>query len=148
MTTITMTRTIHAPALKVFEAWTDPQQIQQWLAPHPSEVRVATADARRGGRYTILVADPEGKLHTTSGEYRELVPGARLVQTWEYKGPNAAATVPSRLTVELREVSAGVTELALTHAELPDEKIAADANHGWELCLDQLAALVGAQRSA
>lgn len=142
MPTIIMTRTIHAPAEKVFDAWTDPEQIQRWLAPHPCTVREATADARPGGRYSVVVVDPAGAVHATSGEYREVVPGVRLVKTWDYTGPNFAGTMPSLLTVEFREVSPGVTELTLTHTELPDEKIAEGTTNGWNACLDQLAALV------
>jgi uncharacterized protein YndB with AHSA1/START domain len=138
-----MTRTIHAPAKRVFDAWTDPEQMQRWLAPHPNTVREATADARPGGRYSIVVVDAAGNLYSTTGEYREVVPGVRLVKTWDYTGPNVIGAMTSLLTVEFREVSPGVTELTLTHSELPDQKIAAGANYGWKMCLDQLAALVG-----
>jgi uncharacterized protein YndB with AHSA1/START domain len=84
---ITLTRTIDAPVSQVFQAWTDSTLIQRWLAPQPCEVRQASADARPGGRYTIVVVEPNGNVHTTSGEYRAVVPGRRLVKTWSYAGP-------------------------------------------------------------
>ncbi len=113
MPTITLTRTIHAPAVQVFQAWTDPALIRRWLAPHPCEVRQAIVDARPGGRYSIAVVEPNGNVHTTTGEYLEVVPGRRLVKTWVYAGPYAYDDTPSVVTVDFREVRPGVTELTL-----------------------------------
>ena len=139
--TVTLTRTIDASAMRVFQAWTDPVLIQRWLAPHPCKVRQATVDARPGGRYLIVVVDPDGVEHRTTGEYREIVPGHRLVKTWSYEGPFGADTTPSILTVEFREVRPSVTELTLTHAQLRDERASEGVGAGWVLCLDKLAAL-------
>ena len=142
--TITLTRIIHAPVARVFRAWTDPSLIKRWLAPHPCEVREATADARPGGRYSITVVDPDGNVHTTTGEYREVVTGRRLVKTWFYDGFYGRDERPSLLTVDFREVRPGVTELTLTHAQLRDEEASEGAGAGWVLCLDKLAALFDA----
>lgn len=142
---ITLTRTIDAPVASVFEAWIDPALIQRWLAPHPCEVREAIVDARPGGRYSIVVVDPEGNVHRTSGEYLELVPGHRLVKTWIYDGPFFSGDrTPSIVTVEFREVRPGVTELTLTHAQIHDEAGREGAGAGWVLCLDQLTHLFNA----
>src|SRR5436190_1692376 len=85
---ITIVRTFAAPAAEVFAAWTDPALLLQWLAPDPCRLLEATADARVGGRYRLVVVTPAGDLHVTSGEYQEVVPGRRLVKTWVYEGPN------------------------------------------------------------
>lgn len=142
--TVTMTRTIEAPVARVFQAWIDPALISRWLAPHPYEVREATADARPGGRYSIAVVGPDGDVHVTTGEYREIVPGRRLVKTWLYDGPFGRDDVPSVLTVEFREVRPGITELTLIHSQLRDAEAGEQVNGGWTLCLDKLAALVAA----
>jgi uncharacterized protein YndB with AHSA1/START domain len=139
--TITLTRTIDAPVSQVFQAWTDPTLIQRWLAPQPCEVREASADARPGGRYTIVVVEPNGNVHTTSGEYREVVPGRRLMKTWFYDGPFGSDKTPSLLTVDFRELRPGVTQLTLTHAQLRDDAASKLASAGWALCLDQLASV-------
>ena len=60
------------------------------MAPGPCEVIEATADARPGGLYRIVVRDPTGGRHVTSGEYQEVVPATRLVKTWVYEGGGAA----------------------------------------------------------
>ena len=48
----------------------------QWFAPPPCTVTTATVDPRPGGRYSIAVVDPDGNVHATTGEYRELIPAA------------------------------------------------------------------------
>ncbi len=135
---IKMTRTINAPVAKVFEAWTDAAQLKRWLAPHPYEVREATADARPGGRYRIVVATVDDGPHTTTGEYLEVEPGRRLVMTWFYEGPLGKDETPSVVTVDFLEVAPGATEVTLTHAELRSDE---GGREGWTLILDKLAAL-------
>jgi len=113
----------------------------RWLAPHPCEVRAVTVDAQPGGRYSIVVVDPNGNVHTTTGEYLEVVPGRRLAKTWTYEGPFDLDKTPTVVTVEFREVRPGVTELTLTHAQIRDDESREGAGAGWVLCLNQLAAL-------
>jgi uncharacterized protein YndB with AHSA1/START domain/predicted enzyme related to lactoylglutathione lyase len=129
-------RTIEAPPAKVFEAWTDPELIGQWIAPVSCTVIEAVADARPGGRYSITARDAAGNLHRTWGEYREVVPGRRLVKTWSHAGPERTDDAQSLLTVEFRELRSGVTELTLTHARR-------EAAGEWALCLERLAATMG-----
>lgn len=137
--TITLTRTLDASLVKVFQAWTDPDLIKRWMAPHPYEVREVSTDARTGGRYSMSCVGPEGDVHTTTGEYLEVTPHSRLVKTWFYDGPHGRDETPSLLTVDFREVKPGVTELTLTHSKLRDEKDREGASAGWALILDKLA---------
>jgi len=137
-----MTRTIAAPVAKVFEAWTDPTLMRRWFAPDPYEVTEAEADVRPGGKYRFVAATADDGPHTTTGEYLEVEPNRRLVQTWFYAGPLGNDETPSVLTVEFREVSPGVTELKLTHSKLRDHEAREGASAGWALILDRLAALL------
>jgi uncharacterized protein YndB with AHSA1/START domain len=141
-TSITIVRRIDAPAAEVFAAWTDPLLLRRWLAPSPCEVLEATADARVGGRYRIVVVDPEGDRHVTSGEYRELVPGRRLVKTWVYEGKySAAGPYPTLLTVDFRETGPGSTEITLRQDQLLTPEDRAGNTEGWRLCFDNLETL-------
>jgi uncharacterized protein YndB with AHSA1/START domain len=144
---ITMTRIISAPPDAVFRAWLEPELLQRWLAPQPCQVKDVQVDARTGGHYAIVVADPEGNVHKTTGEYLEIIPGRRLVKTWTYEGPLAFDRTPSIVTVELREVRQGVTELRLTHSQIQDEEGRAGAGAGWVLCLDKLEEILTTRRT-
>ena len=139
---ITIVRTFAASPAEVFAAWTDPALLRRWLAPSPCEVVEASADARPGGRYRIVVAAPDGSRHTTSGEYLEVVPGKRLVKTWVYEGPGAPDGYPTLLTVELREIQPGSTEVTLRQDRLLTLQDREGNREGWRLCFDNLDALL------
>lgn len=135
-------RTLRAPAERVFAAWTDAALLGRWLAAHHCVVTEVSADARVGGAYRIVVAEPDGSVHVTTGEYRELVPGERVVMTWRYDGPHGPDREPSLLTVELREVEPGTTELTLTHERARDLRSRELLAAGWPTCLDKLERLL------
>ena len=140
---ITVVRTIAAPVARVFAAWTDPALLQQWLAPGFMRVVEARVDARPGGRYRVVVADPAGNRHVTTGEYREVVRDRRLVQTWIYEGDDPPVTrIPTLLTVDFRDTGAGATELAIRQDQLPTPEYREGNRAGWASCLDKLARLV------
>jgi uncharacterized protein YndB with AHSA1/START domain len=135
-------RTIAAPAERVYAAWTDAALLGRWLAAHHCVVTEAHAEARVGGPYRIVVAEPNGNLHVTTGVYRELVPHRRIVLTWRYDGPHGADDVPSVVTVSLRAVGPGVTELTLTHERARDLRSRELLAAGWPTCLDKLELLL------
>jgi len=77
--TIVVTRVFDAPREDVFRAWTDPELMAQWFAPEPLTVPKAEIDLRVGGRYTLVMRDPDGNEFTGSGEYLEVVAPGYLV---------------------------------------------------------------------
>lgn len=141
---ITIFRTIPAPVAEVFAAWTDAALLRKWLAPGPCEVLEATADARPGGSYRIVVVDPAGNQHTTTGIYQEVIPGKLLVKTWVYEGPSAPPEgYPTTLRVEFREPRPGTTELTIRQDGLITMEDREGNREGWRLCLNQLEELLG-----
>ena len=139
---ITVVRRFAAPVAEVFAAWTDPELMSRWLAPEPCRIFEATADPKPGGRYRIVVVDPSGERHVTSGEYREIIPGKRVVKTWVYEGPGAPRPYPTMLTVDFREVGPDATEITLRQDQLLTRIDRAGNTEGWRLCLNQLERLV------
>lgn len=138
---LTLVRTLQAPAREVFKAWTDPGMIHRWMSSADGTT-VAEVDPRVGGRYRLATTTADGTVHVTTGVYVELEPGRRLVQTWIYEGP-----IPdfigheTLLTVELREVQPGVTELTLKHERLPSDGYRDSLDQGWTSLLDNMVAL-------
>jgi uncharacterized protein YndB with AHSA1/START domain len=135
---ITIVRAFDAAPADVFHAWIDAGRMRLWLAPDPCEVIEASADARIGGRYRIVVRDPHGNTHVTSGEYRELQPNARLVATWVYEGPFHADPYPTLLTVDFREIDSGTTEITLRQDQLLTAEDREGNREGWRLCFAKL----------
>ena len=146
---VTSVRTFASSVGEVFAAWTDPGLLRRSLAPGPCQVLEASADPRPGGQYRIVVIDPEGNRHVTSGEYLELVPGKWLMKTWVYEGKySAAGRYPTLLTVDFRETGPQSTELTLRQDQLltPDDR--ARNVEGCGLCFDKLDALIQQKKEA
>jgi len=93
---------------RIFEAWTDEEQLKQWWGPGQFKTTHASIDLRVGGRYE-LVLEP-GPMHLV-GEFREVTPPERLVYTWRWES-GVPDTRESLVTVEFRDLG-NRTELVL-----------------------------------
>ena len=108
--------------------------MRQWYAPGEAQAAEVECEPVVGGRFKVVMKGPDGQTHTTSGTYSEVVPGQRLVHSWQWEGSDSRTQV----TVEFKVVDDQVTELTVTH-ELFADNDARDAHgEGWESCLGKL----------
>lgn len=135
-TTLIIRRTINAPRVKVFEAWTKPDFIKQWFAPSDAFlVPIAEVDLKVGGMYRIGMRPPDREaLHIATGIYREIKPPEKLVFTWAWEGEEPMNSV---VTVEFRELG-NATEVMLKHEHLPNVESRNKHTEGWVGCLNLL----------
>ena len=140
-TSLEITRFINVPAARVYDAWTDPAQLREWFGPENVRTRNITADVRAGGKYRWDLTSPEGEEMSAFGEYRELVPGKKIVLTWKWDDDETWENRTSVVTVELSE-SGGGTELRLRHEQLPSEESRDRHSEGWNSLLDRLAQFI------
>ncbi len=139
---LTVTRTLRASAARIFDAWTRPEHMVRWWGPTGFTARDVSVDLRPGGRFRITMVPPQGEPFMLGGEYREIVPGVKLVMTWRYDGPGVTDHAESVVTVELAPEGDG-TRLTLTHVFAKPSPAAAQYEQGWAGSLDKLeAALV------
>ena len=140
---LTINRTINAPREKVFEAWTDPEQLRRWWGVAEGWTAViAEVDLRVGGTYRLGMLEP-GKDHpyVAAGVYREILPPEKLVFTfaWERTPHDTPDWVPSETLVSIEFLDRGdSTELVLTHDQFPDENMKNEHNEGWNGVLASL----------
>jgi uncharacterized protein YndB with AHSA1/START domain len=98
-TQILITREFAAPRSLVYKAWTTPELVKRWWSAKRGEVTVADIDLRVGGTWRWVMVTEEGFEVAFHGEYRELVPGERIVCTEVYEGmPDAYAVNTMTLT--------------------------------------------------
>jgi len=133
-------RTIPASPEEVFEAWTDPELIRQWLAPGENAVIEARTDPRVGGALHIRSISPDGTIHTINGIFREFEPGKRLALTWTYNGPiELICEMATLLQIDLTAAASdGETAMTLTQTEFATSEAAAIYSEGWPTCFDKL----------
>ena len=80
---ILVTRLFDAPRRLVFDAYTKPELIKQWLlGPDGWSMPVCKVDLRVGGKYRyVWKSDADGREMGMGGIYREVVPPERIVVT-------------------------------------------------------------------
>ena len=85
---IIMTRSFNAPRHLLFEAFTQPDLLRQWLLGPPGwTMPVCEVDLRIGGTYRYVWRNDKGVEMTATGTYREIVAPERIVATETFEPP-------------------------------------------------------------
>lgn len=82
---LTIKKVINAPVKLVWEAWTKPDHVVQWWAPHGMEITVTEHDFKAGGKWKYTMPMPDGKLFVSEGKYIEILPYKKIVTTADFK---------------------------------------------------------------
>lgn len=139
---IAHTRIFAAPRDRVFQVCTDPALIPQWWGPRRHTTTVDQMDVRPGGVWRFVTRDAAGHEEAFHGEYREIVPPARLVQTFEWEGLPGHVAVET-LTLEEQD---GQTKMTVTSrfdtVEDRDGMLESGMDDGARETWDRLAALL------
>jgi uncharacterized protein YndB with AHSA1/START domain len=131
-TVVTREIAIDASPETVWQFFVDPEKATRWMG------QAATLDPRPGGVYRVEVIPG----HTARGEFVELDPPRRLVQTWGWEaGEDGPRSVPpGASTIEIELVSDGDgTVVRFTHRDLPDAAAAESHGNGWDHYFTRLA---------
>jgi len=145
---VVVTRVFNAPRSLVFEAWTNPKYVPQWmLGPEGWTMPVCEIDLRAGGAWHFVWRQTSGTEMEMRGVYREITPPDRLVTT-ESWGADWPETVN---TIVLREEN-GKTTMTLTilypSKEARENALKAGMKEGMEMTFDRLEKHLLASQSA
>jgi len=107
---VVITRVVDAPRKRVWDAWTKPKHVQNWLTGFEGwTLPVCEIDLRPGGQWHFVWRKSDGAEMGMTGVYKEVVPPERLVNT-ERWGPEWPETVNTLLFSE----KGGKTTITLT----------------------------------
>jgi uncharacterized protein YndB with AHSA1/START domain len=107
---LVVTRTFNAPRKLLFEAWTNPKYLPQWmLGPEGWTMPVCEIDLRIGGSWHFVWRKSDGTEMEMRGVYREIKPPERLVSSESWGGP-----WPETLNTLVLTEEAGKTTMTLT----------------------------------
>jgi uncharacterized protein YndB with AHSA1/START domain len=137
-TQIKIEREFDAPAHLVYRAYTEPELVRRWWTAKRGEMTVVDIDLRVGGGWRYAMKTPDGFEIAFHGEYREIVPGERLVSTEVYEAmPDAAAL--DTVTFEQRDGRTLLTILVEhTRKEHRDAHVESGMEDGLQDALDLL----------
>jgi uncharacterized protein YndB with AHSA1/START domain len=111
-----LTRTFDAPRALVWKAMSEPQHIIGWFGPHGHKNRVLEFDCRTGGKWKFESTLPDGQVIVFFGDYLEVDPPRRTVQTFSFDGlPPGVHSVE-----EMTLTEAGGKTLYRTVSTFPD----------------------------
>ena len=125
-----LTRMLDAPPEVVWQAWTDPGQLDWFFNPGTRPDFPTSVDLRVGGAWRQHMVESETRQYVTGGIYKEIVLHRRLVFAWGASGgwPDTDANDGPQVTVELTPV--GERTRMVVALRLPDHLSAAEVQ-GW-----------------
>ena len=113
---ILMVREFDAPSHLVFKAYTTPELVSRWWPGRRGKMQSAKIDLRVGGKWRYVMVADGGFEVAFHGEYHEIVPNEKLVNTEIFEGaPEGGAAL---VTCTFEELDGGRTRLSmLTHVD-------------------------------
>jgi uncharacterized protein YndB with AHSA1/START domain len=153
-----ISRTFNAPRQRVFDAWTHPDQLSQWMSPKGFQTISANMDLKPGGTYHYGLRGPNNMEMWGKWIFREIDAPAKLVLVNTFSDKDGGITRhPMSATWPLKTLSTmtfdehdGKTTLNLRWSPIdptPEERATFDGAHdgmrqGWTGTMDQLDAFL------
>ncbi|GAA3174947.1 MULTISPECIES: SRPBCC family protein [Streptomyces] len=129
----TLTRTLDAPADRVWRAWTTPDEYAHWAYAAPGSVEM---DVRPGGAWKATVVTPDGDRFPLTGSYLEVAEDRLLVVGMDVPGKSE----PAAMRVELDPDGPRTRIVVRQTCDTAEERDAAEEGSG--MLLDGLAAFL------
>lgn len=118
---ILITREFDAPRRLVYKAYTTPELVKRWWSGKRGEMTLAEIDLRVGGAWRYVMIAHGGFEVGFHGEFLEIEPDERIVQTEIFEGTPDGDSAPAINTVTFTETQ-GRTMLTLLCA-VPSKEI-------------------------
>lgn len=110
---IRVERIFNAPRERVWRAMSDPALVAQWWG-RGNKLVIERDEIERGGHWRYVEHSPEG-VHGFEGRYREVVPGERVVRTFEWDGMPGYVIVESATLEDLGDGRTRLVSVSLFH---------------------------------
>jgi uncharacterized protein YndB with AHSA1/START domain len=137
-------RAFDAPAALLFDLWSQPRHLKNWMGPTGFVCEEAEVDFRVGGAYRMTIRSPEHGENRFGGVYHEIEPHSRLVFTfaWDNDGPSAG--VETVVTITFAEQPGGRTVQTFHQAPFLNAERRDSHVDGWNRAFDKEAAYLEA----
>jgi uncharacterized protein YndB with AHSA1/START domain len=128
---------IEATPERVFQAISTDEVCQWWVRPGVFDTREWKADLRVGGRWSTS-GIARGNPYTLEGEFLEVDPPRKLVQTWRTVGAPGPAGAVTTVSYVLEPTEKG-TRITLRHWGFGTRQGTEGNGIGWETSFQKLA---------
>jgi uncharacterized protein YndB with AHSA1/START domain len=140
---IVMTREFEAPAVLVFDAFSNPALLPRWFGPRGWSLAICEVDLRVGGAWRFVLRGPDGAEMGMRGTYQEIERPLRSVHTEIFD--DFADAGESVVTAVFAEEGGKTTMTAIVEygsREVRDAVLASGMEHGAAESYDKLAELL------
>jgi uncharacterized protein YndB with AHSA1/START domain len=127
-------RRIPATREEVFDAWTSPEGMREWMCPGNTVSADVRIDLRVGGSLLIVMRDPDN-VYEHRGEFMIIERPGKLAFTWIAQGTDFQ---PTLVTVEFFAASEAECDLVLTHEKFPGKEVRDRYSRGWGQITERL----------
>lgn len=110
---IRIERIFNAPRERVWRAMTDPALVAQWWG-RGNRLVIERDEIERGGHWRYVEHGEQG-VHGFEGRYREVVPGERVVRTFEWDGMPGHVIVETMTLEDLGDGRTRLVSISLFH---------------------------------
>jgi uncharacterized protein YndB with AHSA1/START domain len=148
---IVMTRVFQAPRRLVFDAFTKPELVKQWLLGPPGwSMPVCEIDLKVGGTYRyVWRRDSDGSEMGLGGVYREIVPQERIVSTEVFDKAWYPGEAVGTIVLSEQGGKTTVTQTVLYQSrEARDGILKSGMEKGVAMSYDRLAELLASRSAA
>ncbi len=135
-----VTREFDAPAELVYRATTEPELVKRWWGTQRGAMTVCEIDLRVGGSYRFAM-EAGGQEVAFHGEFKEILPNEKIVQTEAYEGipdPDANANVNTMTLTEADGRTTMEVLIQCVNQESRDMQIASGMEEGMQESYDDL----------
>ena len=138
--TVQLHRVLNAPPERVYRAFTNPDALVKWMAPHGFIAKVHQMDCRTGGSYRMSFTNlTTMSSNSFGGTYLEVKPNESMKYIDKFDDPNLPGEM--HVTVLFKKSICG-TELRITQEGIPDVIPVDMCYQGWQQSLALLTQLV------
>jgi uncharacterized protein YndB with AHSA1/START domain len=151
---IIVKRVFDAPRRRVWQAWTEPEQMMRWWGPKGFTTQSCRMNVQVGGDYLFCMRSPDVQEVCGTGIYREVVEMEKIVMTDSFADEKGNVVPPSYygmdmvwpeevlVTVTFEELENCTTLITLRYSGLPAGEISEQNEIGWIEAFDKLAAFL------
>ena len=150
MATTTNSKIVQGSQEKVYNAFTQKEALEFWLAPRNMKGKIHDFDLKVGGGYTMslfYMDSTEGKTSENedrfSAKFIELKPNEKIVQTINFQSEKKEFGGEMTMEVQLEPVESNTTKVTIRFKNIPEGIDPKDNETGTEQSLEKLALYLG-----
>ena len=137
---LSLSVSLNALANSVFDAFALPEKFIAWFAPGNTCVTQVMSSFQVGGKYNLVMQEPNGQQNQLIGEYLTIEQDRHLRFSWAW-ADNREETVITEVDIRFISQQNQTTEMVLTHAGFATEAERDQHQQAWIDCLQKLSTL-------